>query len=595
MSSIVTKVFEATIGLLLNKGRDKAAEKLKDGDVTDEKIRELIVREIDDIKSKLDGLSRKDLLASISFFKEGIQLLYEAFDKAKSRSENGGVTTQAAFAEALSLARGKTNLNLTDLDESANRALSKAKNRFEDSRKEATRAFNNEALETSDRILAMQYRVMATILETLDNPADAVAPCRVCIDELNCLSAVQQCFTVELAKGFRSRFGKNERRKTISNVCHVNHVIYNVTVTALMVSLGLKELLNWPCIGSGEDKVDPLRDERVTEVLRQQGMEHCCVTWSFGQEGEEEHRPRDPRGIATNSIGQFVVGVYQEKRVKVYDSGGKFINLFSLPNDSVDKESMHVLDVATDMNDNIYVLAGFIGYCTDAEMLQQRRRVRFFEPARLSTPPKPLFSQKPLVARSSMNAFGVVAPSTDERTVYKYSNTADLRVRFSVRADWYSRLRVTDTGKVLVLRTEMVHMVYVYESDGQFVGAFGKDILKRPRDMTVANDGRVMVLDWEDSCVHIFSEHGDHLNKFKLRGCYSMPRIAFHRESEHAVVAGEDEKGLLNVEVYTKDGEFVCSSQIRKQRCRLGGVAVTTEGRIALACGYSDAGYVLVI
>ena len=43
-------------------------------------------------------------------------------------------------------------------------------------------------------------------------------------------------------------------------------------------------------------------------------------------------------------------------------------------------------------------------------MLQQRRRVSFFEPARLSTPPKPLFSQKPLDARSSMNAFGVVAP-----------------------------------------------------------------------------------------------------------------------------------------------------------------------------------------
>ena len=545
MSSIVTKVFEATIGLLLNKGRDKAAEKLKDGDVTDEKIRGLIVREIDDIKSKLDGLSRKDLLASISFFKEGIQLLYEAFDKAKSRRENGGVTTQTAFAEALSLARGKTNLNLTDLDESTNRALSKAKNRFEDSRKEATRAFNNEALETSDRILAMQYRVMATILETVDNPADAVAPCRVCIDELNCLSAVQQCFTVELAKGFRSRFGKNERRKTISNVCRVNYVIYNVT---LMVSFGQKELLNWPCIGSGEDKVDPLRDERVTEVLRQQGMENCCVTWSFGQEGEEEHRPRDPRGIATNSIGQFVVGVYQENKVKVYDSGGKFVNLFSLPNDSVDKESMHVLDVATDMNDNIYVLTGFFGYCTD------------------------------------------------ERTVYKYSNTADLLVRFPVRGDWYSRLRVTDTGKVLVLRpNEMVLMVYVYESDGQFAYAFGKDILKKPRDMTVANDGRVMVLDWEDSCVHIFSEHGDHLNKFKLRGCYSMPHIAFHRESEHAVVAGQDEKDLQHVELYTKDGEFVYSSQIGKQRCGLQGVAVTTEGRIALACGYSDAGYVLVI
>ena len=35
-----------------------------------------------------------------------------------------------------------------------------------------------------------------------------------------------------------------------------------------------------------------------------------------------------------------------------------------------------------------------------------------FEPARLCTPPKPLFSLKPLDAISSMNAFGVAAPTT---------------------------------------------------------------------------------------------------------------------------------------------------------------------------------------
>jgi len=56
MSSIVTAVFKATIGLLVNKGRDKAAERLKEGDVTEQKFRSVIVREIDDIKSKLDGL-----------------------------------------------------------------------------------------------------------------------------------------------------------------------------------------------------------------------------------------------------------------------------------------------------------------------------------------------------------------------------------------------------------------------------------------------------------------------------------------------------------------------------------------------------------
>ena len=219
MSSIVTAVFKATIGLLVNKGRDKAAEKLKDGDVTDQKFRGLIVREIDDIKSKLVGLSRKDLLASISFFGEGIELLYGVFDEAKSRGENGAVTAQAACDEAFFLAEGMRYLELTDLDESATRALSDAKGRFREARREATRAFAKEALETSDRILAMQYRVMATILEKLDNPEDAITSCRLCIKELNSLSAVENSFNVQLKKGIqavRSLFGKDERRKIIS-------------------------------------------------------------------------------------------------------------------------------------------------------------------------------------------------------------------------------------------------------------------------------------------------------------------------------------------------------------------------------------------
>ena len=84
MTSIALAVFKATTGLLVNTGRDLAAEKLKDGDVTDQQFRNLIVREINDITSKLDGLARKDLLASVSFFKEGLELLYQLFDQTTS-------------------------------------------------------------------------------------------------------------------------------------------------------------------------------------------------------------------------------------------------------------------------------------------------------------------------------------------------------------------------------------------------------------------------------------------------------------------------------------------------------------------------------
>ena len=199
MSSIATAVFKATIGLLVNKGRDKAAEKLKDGDVTDQKFRGLIVREIDDIKSKLDGLSKKDLGASISSFKEGIVLLYEVFNKGRIRNECGAATAQAACVEAFTLAEEMRMLELTDLDESAKRKLSSAKERFKHAREKASEAFNNEALKISDRILAMQYRVMATILEKVDNPEDALGPCGA-----NYATAEHAVIKATLRLGFRA-------------------------------------------------------------------------------------------------------------------------------------------------------------------------------------------------------------------------------------------------------------------------------------------------------------------------------------------------------------------------------------------------------
>ena len=229
MSSIITAVFKATVGLLVNKGRHKAAERLKEGDVIDQKFRGLIVREIDEMKSKLDGLARKDLLASISFFKEGIELLYTVFDKARSRSEHGAVTAKAAAgtarSEASYLAKRLGRFELTGLDESSARALTNATKRFQSAREKATEAFANEALELSDRVLAMQYRVMATILETVGNPKDALAACRVCIEELHQVSAVRENFKVELEKGLRARFSTYERRKIISTVCHMNRAI----------------------------------------------------------------------------------------------------------------------------------------------------------------------------------------------------------------------------------------------------------------------------------------------------------------------------------------------------------------------------------
>ena len=532
MSSIITAVFKLTVGLLVNKGRDKAAEKLKDGDVADQKFRGLIVREIDDIKSKLDGLSKKDLLASISFLREGIELLYEGnvLDKASSRSEHGASPTHAG-EEACSVAERMRKLEIADLDESALEALSMAKKRFEDSRRKATEAFANEALEAADRILAMQYRVMATMLETIDNPEHAIGPCRVCLEELNSLSAVQNSFNVQLKKGIqalRGLVGKDERRKIISSVCHVNRVIYDVTQT---VGNGVP-LWIWPAVDIGEDKVDPLRDGRVAKVLRKQEMEHCYVPWSFGQEGEEEHKLKEPRGIATNSSEQFIVGEINE--VKMFDSNGQFIKHFSLPNDDAETE-LFIFDVATDNKDNIYVL------------VECKKKT-----------------------------------GSEALVVYEFSNTADLHHKFPVREGGWPRLTVTNS-KVLVLSRSSVA---VYDTDGLYVRSFGKGTWKRACDITAANDGRVMVLDGGDDCVHIFSEDGDYLDKLKVQGRlydYDFTRIAFHQLTESVVIASKKEGLVVGVEVFTKDGEFVRSTQIHEERFPTRTrMTVTRDGRIAL-------------
>ena len=88
MSSIITSILSSTAGVLWNKARSKTAEKLRDGDVTNARISEIVVRELDDIK-KLDGLSRKDLLSSCTLVQEGIDMLYLSLSKLNLEQKLG--------------------------------------------------------------------------------------------------------------------------------------------------------------------------------------------------------------------------------------------------------------------------------------------------------------------------------------------------------------------------------------------------------------------------------------------------------------------------------------------------------------------------
>ena len=550
MSVIITAVFKATIGWLVDKCRDEAAKKLKDGDITDQQFRGIIMREIDDMRSKLDGLSRKDLLASISSFREGVELLYEVFEDTRSRSKYGADAAKAACAEAVSLTEGMKHLELT---KSAKRKLEDAKKRFESARKKATDAFCNEALSPNDRILSMQYRVMATVLEKIDHPEDVLAPCKVCIEELNSLPVVQQSLREQLKTGFRavkSLFNKEERRKVISGVCLVNRVAFNVIRT-----VPVKELFpKWLMIDTGEEKVDLLRDPRVREILCKQGMENCSVPWILGHDGEEEHGLKELSDIATNSSRQYILA-YVDFTIKVFDNSGKFVQGFRLPpliDDSGKQLSIKtsVVRLATDMNDNIYVL------------VSEKSRVGSY-------------------------------------WIFKFNKTADQHHKFRVEGISFDfelcELSVSDSGKVLVLkgdRSKEYGIVDVYETNGQLDCSFGQQILRYPRWITPVSDNRVMVVQRSPIVVHIFSEQGDHLNKFCLQGFAFSPNIVFHRESQQVAVVGTKVffPRELYIEIYTKDGEFVRSISIHmgKSFSSTREVAVTTEGCIAVLTRYPN-------
>ena len=201
MSSIITSLLKVTVGFLVDKARDRVAEILKDGDVVDKKIREIIAREIEDVKLKLDALSRKDLLAAIDAFETGLRYLYRAME----------LETDAT--------------------------LSQGKERFKMAREKATEAVNNESLSTLDRITAIRYRVMAAILESAVEILGAASEssslpvksalkgalpeCEQCLRKLHSLPDVKNNFKVELNKGLlniRGRFRKEDRREIIAAV-----------------------------------------------------------------------------------------------------------------------------------------------------------------------------------------------------------------------------------------------------------------------------------------------------------------------------------------------------------------------------------------
>ena len=569
MSAIISAVFKATIGLIVDKGRDVAAERMKEGDVADQKFRSLIVRDLKEIHNKLDVLSQKDLKSAVDFFETGLACLYKAVDTMRSANVSLGAAKVSKRNEeekveeitlpsdtdpgkAIVLADGIRNIQLTELDETTRSLLSDAQESFRLAVEYTTHACNNEALSTFDRITAIRYRFMAAMLksaaETVRTTGNlkstlqkALPQCEQCLKKLNSLPAVQNSFRVELNKGvlnIRVRFGKDERMQIISTVCQVNRAIYDAMQKAdKAVNV---HVLKWPGVDIGEDQVDPLRDVRVLQVLEGVKMAHYCITVGSFDLGL---RPLFWR-MATNTLGQFLIAD-SWRTVHVYDNNGMFQFSFNPQTDDAKTEIQKIYDLVTeDVSENIYLL------------------VRLRRPW----------------------------PNGWDEEVQVFNKNANLEYKFPVRYALMNRLLVSGS-KLLILSSWEAD---VYNQNGDFVRSF--EFFKSGGDRALTNctathDGHILIMHDKGGysdffSVYVFTEEGQEIAKFKSGVGFGLDFMHFSPRSagEHVVIAGYDgEYGIIVVEIYTLDGNFVRRILLRDEpKLQFKGITVTMKEHIAV-------------
>ena len=534
-------------------------------------MEEDVVTEIELIKFQLDALAKSHLLTSITLFKEGLLSLFKVLDRnerddyrsktaqltADLSAENQKDASQESPTDlSSSFYRGLQDFKLAELDEEGHRALLTAKEDFHQARLKATEAFNNEGLSTLNRIQAIAIRVAAKILENVDHPREALAVCKMSLEDLHSLKRVQESFSGELSKSFRSLFGKEERRQIIASVCQINRAIYDV-----MSMIGKSgELLSLPLIGEGKDTINPLHDSRVAEVLCKLDVEQFSVQpLTLGQQDGKDNQLKIPQGIAADSQGRIIVGDEWDCNVKVYDRFGKFQYSFPCPPSEEPNTVSSIADVATDDSDNAYILIEV-----------EKSTIAYYQ-------------------------------------VYVFTKQAVSQC-FSLKEEPRKVLRMTlnRENEVLVIADVLDQscsksIVAVYNKAGQFMRSFGEQHLKCSQDLTVAGDGRILVLDKDDDCsltIHVFLPNGKHSFQFNVdkqeEPCNqrSRPSIACYQALNNVVVAVPCKNSMgtghcVKITVYAlKDDrhESVRSIELAtNEQVSTRGITVTFKGHVAVA------------
>ena len=284
---VITGILKLAFGFVSDRLRTYAAEKLQDGGLADKKFRGYVVRELDDIKFKLDANARKDLSTSISCLKQGVQRLTMSFGETGSpltglpvnvnmtqttlndatcgeTKSKSAEPSQSTFENAVALANAIGKMKI----ESSER-FRLAEESFKEAGREARRAFHNAALGTEERLLASKVRLASSILEHLDDPDLAAADCLQSLEELHAMPSMQEIFSVYVKGGIKSVFKKESRAEIVESVTMINLILANFVSKFTKRRMAV---FDWPMIQCGKTVVHPIHyDKKRLPNLR--GME----------------------------------------------------------------------------------------------------------------------------------------------------------------------------------------------------------------------------------------------------------------------------------------------------------------------------------
>ena len=523
MSFSVVEILCSTTALVCNKARDAFADNVRNRDATCAKLREMIQSDLGKIKSKLDGLCRKDLLASFNSLEVGVASLHNCLDNTdldqkhslKPKMQNYRAKTKETQN---AVEAGGILKNVSDLSDAmekpieSNTEYKAAKEKFTSAQQEANSAFSNEALNIKDRIFAGKLRIASEILGKLDNPEIAIPMCQTILKQLHELKDISDTFSVYLNGGVKSLVCKSDRVRNVLSVMMINYVLFR-----FISKFNTKPRLDlivvaWPTI--------KVRDRSFNPILH---WEEVATKESKGN--MLAHHPNGlllaeaiyPGFAAVNGKGEIVVGYRDNIKIISTASTSKE---HKLPDTGEGKDiGQRIAALAVDNDNNIYVVRWF-GTITG----------KGFEKCMLNV--------------------------LDEKCCLKFERKLDF-FEASARLD-RAKIAINQSNDIIILKFGDPN-VYVCDNTGELKHTFPRDSLGR-NSLSISGKNEIMLSRGDLQALHIKSEEGDEKLTIEVPEGHKIHGVAFHHVFHKIIILTHVQKeDSCYLHFFSEAGKFETS------------------------------------